>query len=295
MKNKKNVKQWVGIFLFFMIALNRVKLIGYLTENPEIRQTPAGIAVCDINLRVTAKIEREGSLQDSTSFHTVTVWRWNAETLEKYASAGSQVYIEGRLKTDSWQDEAGKNRYKTKIIADDLILLTPKNGAFPALPGTVPFASGLNSAEIIGNITKDIELRQTANGVSVGSFSVATNRKWKDKATNEDKEETEFHNIVAWGNIAEKGEEFLKKGKKIFISGRVHTRSWDTPDGEKRYTTEVIADEIVLPGHESPDVPFETSASVSKSTGSKSEFANEIPEIPAIQYESDIKPEDLPF
>ncbi|MEI7510723.1 MAG: single-stranded DNA-binding protein [Candidatus Peregrinibacteria bacterium] len=279
-----------------MIALNRVKLIGYLTEKPEVRQLPSGVAVCDINLRVTTKINREGSLQDSTSFHTVTLWRWNAENIEKYASVGSQVYIEGSLKTDSWQDENGKNRYKTKVTGDDFILLTPKTGSYPALSSSVPFASGLNSVEIIGNITKDIELKQTTNGISVGNFSVATNKRWKDKITGEDKEETEFHNVVAWSALAEKGEDLLKKGHKIFISGRVQTRSWETPDGEKRYTTEIVAENITLPGHESPDVPFEASASSSYTSSSqKQEFADSMPEIPAIQYESDIKPEDLPF
>lgn len=273
-----------------MISLNRVKLIGYLTETPEVRQTPAGVAVCDINLRVVSKIDRDGSLQDSTSFHTVTVWRWNAETVEKYASVGSQLYIEGRLKTESWQDEGGKARYKTKIIADDLILLTPKNGAFPALPTSTPLASGLNSVELIGNLTKDIELRQTTNGTTVGSFSLATNRKWKEKTTGEDKEETEFHNIVVWGDLATSGNDLLKKGRRIYLSGRVQTRSWDTPTGEKRYTTEIIADQVVLPGHESPDVPFTPPPATPGN-----ELSDEMPDIPAIQYESNIKPEDLPF
>jgi single-strand DNA-binding protein len=284
-----------------MYALNRVKLIGYVMENPEVRSLPNGTEVCDINLKVISKVKKDNSFFDTTSFHTVTCWRNLASIVGQYAKEGSQVFVEGRLKTDTWDGEDGKKRYKTKIVADNLILLTPKNGGFPAIQSKT-FSTGINEVELIGNLTKSIEVRQTPAGHSVGNTSLATNRKWKNLNTNEFQEETEFHNIVLWNELAVNGEKELIKGRKIYLKGRMQTRSWDSPEGEKRYTTEVIAESISLLGNEAPLSTMNNNESYATSTTSLNDkknndlnTENNIPDIPSINYESDIKPEDLPF
>lgn len=100
-----------------------------------------------------------------------------------------------------------------------------------------------NQAIILGNVTKDPELRSTANGQSVVSFSVATNRRWTNK-DGQQQEDTEFHNVVAWGKLAEICGQILYKGRKVLVSGRLQTRNWEAQDGSKRFTTEIVADNV---------------------------------------------------
>ena len=103
----------------------------------------------------------------------------------------------------------------------------------------------VNRVELMGNITNDPNLRTTPNGANVISFGIATNRRFKSQ--NEWKEETQFHNIVVWGNQAVSLSQRIKKGTRIYISGRLSTRSWDDKEtGKKNYKTEVIADQVIL-------------------------------------------------
>jgi len=102
----------------------------------------------------------------------------------------------------------------------------------------------LNRAQIIGNLTRDPEMRFTPNGQAVCSFAVATNRRWKDK-DGSNQEATEFHDIVAWGKLGEIMSQILHKGDKVYIEGRLQTRSWDAQDGSKRQRTEVITEDFV--------------------------------------------------
>lgn len=102
----------------------------------------------------------------------------------------------------------------------------------------------LNKAMIIGNATKDPELRYTPNGKGVCNFSVATNRRYKN-ASGELQEDTQYHEIVAWGKLAELINQFIKKGNRIFVEGRLQTRQWEAPDGGKRYRTEIIMEQFV--------------------------------------------------
>src|SRR4030042_1698783 len=104
----------------------------------------------------------------------------------------------------------------------------------------------LNKVMLIGNLTKDPELRYTPSGAAVCSFRVATNRSWTPSDGGERKEETEFHRIVSWNKLAELCSQLLVKGRKVYVEGRLQTRSWDTPEGEKKYMTEVVAEDMVV-------------------------------------------------
>lgn len=104
-------------------------------------------------------------------------------------------------------------------------------------------ARSFNQVILVGNLTRDPELRTIPSGQQVASFSVATNRSWKNQE-GETQEVADFHNIVAWGRLAELAGQYLTKGRKVLITGRLQTRSWDGEDGKKNYRTEVIANEI---------------------------------------------------
>jgi len=114
---------------------------------------------------------------------------------------------------------------------------------------------GINRAIIIGNLGKDPELRHTGSGLAIASITVATTESWKDGQTGEQKERTEWHRVSAFGRLAEIMGKYLKKGSQVYIEGKIQTRKWQDKDGQDRYTTEIIADEMqMLGGRDNPAV-----------------------------------------
>lgn len=103
----------------------------------------------------------------------------------------------------------------------------------------------LNRAQLIGNLTRDPEVRQTSSGKSVCNFGIATNSRWTD-ASGQVQEKVEFHNIVVWGKLADICAQYVKKGSKIFVEGRIQSREWQGEDGVKRYRTEIVADNMIM-------------------------------------------------
>lgn len=106
----------------------------------------------------------------------------------------------------------------------------------------------VNKVILVGNLGRDAELRYTPGGAAVANFSIATTETWTDKNSGERREQTEWHRVVLWGKQAETLNEYLKKGRQIYVEGRLQTRQWDDRDGNKRYTTEVRSDRLVLLG-----------------------------------------------
>ena len=106
-------------------------------------------------------------------------------------------------------------------------------------------ARSVNKVILVGNLTRDPEMRYIPSGQPVASFGVATNRRWTSK-TDEQKEETEFHNLVAWGKLAELCTQLLKKGRKVYLEGRLQTRSWEGKDGVTRQRTEIVLEDMVV-------------------------------------------------
>ncbi|MBI2950992.1 single-stranded DNA-binding protein [bacterium] len=104
---------------------------------------------------------------------------------------------------------------------------------------------GINKVILIGNLGADPELKYTPSGSAVSNFTLATNESWVD-GKGERQEKTEWHRIVVWGKLAEICNEYLKKGSKVYIEGRLQTRSWDGQDGNKRYTTEIVARDMQM-------------------------------------------------
>ena len=108
--------------------------------------------------------------------------------------------------------------------------------------------AGVNKVILVGRLGQDPELRYTPDGTAVANFSIATSESWKDKSTGEKKEKTEWHKIVAWRKLGELCGEYLAKGRQVYIEGRLQTRDWQDKDGNKRYTTEVVATEVQFLG-----------------------------------------------
>jgi single-strand DNA-binding protein len=106
----------------------------------------------------------------------------------------------------------------------------------------------VNKVMLLGNLGRDPEVRTFPNGDSVCNFSIATSTSWKDKASGEKKEKTEWHNIVMYRKLAEIAGEYLKKGSSVFVEGSLQTRKWQTKEGQDRYTTEVAADTMQMLG-----------------------------------------------
>lgn len=148
----------------------------------------------------------------------------------------------------------------------------------------------LNKVYILGNLTRDPELKSLPSGVQVATFGMATNRVYKDKEGNR-QEQSEFHNIVAFGRQGELCAQYLRKGASALVEGRIQTRSWEQ-NGEKKYRTEIIADSVQFgdrrQGSEGGYQARDQSAPQQKSTPSKAP--------PAIEYpDEEINPDDIPF
>jgi single-strand DNA-binding protein len=163
----------------------------------------------------------------------------------------------------------------------------------------------LNKVLLIGNLTRDPELRSTPSGQSVANFAVATNRVWKDPQSGEKKEAVEFHNIVMWRRLAEIAGQYLHKGSKIFLEGRLQTRSWQDQSGNKKYMTEIVAENMQMldrkPQGGAPYQPAGQPASpaMPPQAGNQQQPAPPQPEeIPTIQIDEnqdEVKIEDIPF
>ena len=106
---------------------------------------------------------------------------------------------------------------------------------------------GVNKVILIGNLGRDPEIRYTRDGTAVANLNIATSESWLD-ANGQRQERTEWHRVVAWGKLAEISKEYLMKGRQVYVEGRLQTRSWDDKQGNKRYTTEVRADQLVMLG-----------------------------------------------
>lgn len=144
----------------------------------------------------------------------------------------------------------------------------------------------LNKAIVIGNLTRDPEVRALPSGVKVASFSVATNRVWKDK-NGAKQENVDYHNIVVFGRQADIVSQYMKKGSSILVEGRMQTRSWEDAGGQKKYRTEIIAERIQFgPRREGGSAPsFESQDTEDNKKA-----------IDTIEYpEEEINPEDIPF
>ena len=164
----------------------------------------------------------------------------------------------------------------------------------------------LNKAFVIGNLTRDPDIKALPSGIKVCTLAVATNRVWKDK-NGVRQESADYHNVVVFGKQAETAGQYLKKGSGVMVEGRMQTRSWDGADGQKKYRTEIVADRVQFgnrpTGGAGAGAPSGGSSSSALSSKSKSPSASsdDMADMPdskgdAIEYpEEEINPEEIPF
>lgn len=147
----------------------------------------------------------------------------------------------------------------------------------------------LNKAFLIGNLTRDPELRTLPSGQPVVNFGVATNRAWKNKE-GQPQQQVEFHNVVMFGRLAEIAKQYLKKGSLVMVEGRIQTRSWEGQDGQKKYRTEIVGEAMQLGPRGAGGINREENAAPHETQKNAPES------LETVEYpEDDIKPEDIPF
>lgn len=158
----------------------------------------------------------------------------------------------------------------------------------------------LNRAQLIGNVTRDPEVRTTPTGQNVCSFSVATNAQWTDAQGNK-QQRAEFHNIVAWGKLADICRQFLGKGRKVYVEGRIQTREWEAQDGAKKTRTEIVADNMIMLDRNGGPAVGGTSASPAvEGSSAPAMTASQQAPTPDASWdkgvgEQEIRIEDIPF
>lgn len=146
-------------------------------------------------------------------------------------------------------------------------------------------STSLNKATLIGNLTRDPELRKTTGGQSVASFSIATNRVFTDAQGNK-KDQADYHNVVAWGRLGEICAQYLTKGKKVYVDGRIQNREWTAQDGTKKYRTEIVIENMIM---------LDGKGMGGSSASRSSDGPGMSDEPPAVPADDEIKLEDIPF
>lgn len=140
--------------------------------------------------------------------------------------------------------------------------------------------AGINKVILVGNLGKDPEVRYLEGGTAVANFPIATSETYKDRTSGERKTNTEWHNIVVWRGLAEIAEKYLKKGSQIYLEGKLRTRQWQDKDGNNRYTTEVVADNLQMLGRKDDNSSAPASKPATPTAPEVDNSANEVDDLP---------------
>ncbi|RDI95910.1 single-stranded DNA-binding protein [Meiothermus sp. QL-1] len=221
-------------------GLNRVTLIGALTQTPELRYTPGGLAVLELNLAGNDLFtDEQGQPREVPWYHRVKLLGRMAEFWNEGLKAGMAVFVDGRLEYRTWEQE-GQKRSSLEIRAERVEALNLEGKPNPTLTdarGQERLREGLNMVMLVGNLTRDAELRYTPQGIAVARLGLAVNERYSTRQGGE-QEKTHFIEAQAWRELAEYASE-LKEGEGVFFLGRLVNDSWTAQDGSKRYVTRV--------------------------------------------------------
>ncbi len=223
-------------------GMNAAYLVGTLVQAPELRYTPGGLAILELNLAgndtVIGDDEREREL---AWYHRATVFGAQAESLSSQLDVGTPVFVEGRLNYRTWEDKEGQKRSSLDINANRVEPMTMGSRGADATvvdaKGQHRLRNALNQVMIVGNLTRDAEMRYTPNGSAVTRFSVAVNERFRGKS-GEDQERTHYVDVNVWRDLAE-GTADLKRGDPVFVIGRLSNDSWTDKEGNRRFTTRI--------------------------------------------------------
>ncbi|MGL4611136.1 MAG: single-stranded DNA-binding protein [Trueperaceae bacterium] len=223
-------------------GLNNIYLAGTLTQTPELTYTAAGLAILKMNLGGNDHvIGDDNTARELAWYHNVTVFGAAAESLANQLQAGTPVFVEGALNYRNWESQDGQKRSALDIKAQRVEIMSfgPRKGETTVLDskGQHRLKNAMNEVRLIGNLTRDAELRYTPSGSAVTRFSMAVNERYRDKS-GADQEKTHYVDVNVWREMAESCGE-LKKGDPVFVIGRLVNDNWTDQEGNKRYTTRV--------------------------------------------------------
>jgi single-strand DNA-binding protein len=280
-------------------GLNNIYLAGTLTQTPELRYTPAGLAILEMNLGGNDHVlGDDNTARELAWYHRVTVFGAAAESLANQLAAGTPVFVEGALNYRNWESPDGQKRSSLDIKAQRVEVITfgPRKGETTVTDsrGQQRLKNALNEVKVIGNLTRDAELRYTPSGSAVTRFSIAVNERYRDKS-GADQEKTHYVDVNVWRDMAESCGE-LKKGDAVFVIGRLVNDNWTDQDGNKRYTTRVEGSRVEYltrgPGMSGTSTRSERPAAASSASAPK----QTAPMGQKLDIDEEFPPEeDLPF
>ncbi len=223
-------------------GLNSIFLVGTLVQPPELKYTAGGLAILELNLAGNDHvIGDDGQLRELAWYHRATVFGSQAEQFGDQLEPGTPLFVEGRLKYRSWETPDGQRRSALDITAQRIEVLSfgsrGENATVADARDQQRLRDAFNEVLIIGNLTRDAELRYTPSGHAVTRFSVAVNERYTDRR-GQDQESTHYVDVNVWRELAEASAE-LRKGDPVFVVGRLVNDSWTDRDGNRRYTTRI--------------------------------------------------------
>ncbi|MFC6592023.1 single-stranded DNA-binding protein [Deinococcus lacus] len=250
-------------------GMNHIFLIGALARDPELRYTQGGIAVFEATVageeRVTGNDGRERNLP---FYHRVSILGKPAEwQAERNYRAGDALMIEGSLEHRSWESPEGGKRSAVNVKAFRMEQLGTQPELIQDAGGGVRMSGGMNEVILIGNLTRDPELRYTPAGDAVLGISLAVNESWKDRQ-GQQQEKTHWIDVTLWRELAEAAKD-LRKGDPVMVRGRLTNESWTDKEGNKRNSTKVEATRVeALSRGAGPGSPAATPAAPRQTAGS---------------------------
>jgi single-strand DNA-binding protein len=231
-------------------GMNKVMIIGFVEREPEIRHTANGQPVSSFTVSTSRHwTTNAGEDRNATEWFNIVAWGDLAEAAETQLQKDQRLYAEGHLQTRSWDDAQGQRHVRTEVVANKLIPMETREAiaARSVEPVTDSLPLCLNRVMVIGNLGRNPEMRYTPDGQAVTSFSLAATRTWTS-AQGGRSDPTEWFNVIAWGSLAEICNQYLTKGRRVYVEGELRTRGWEQPDGSKHYRTELVANEMIMLG-----------------------------------------------
>jgi single-strand DNA-binding protein len=231
-------------------GLNQAVVIGFVEREPEKRYTAEGRAVTVFPISASRRwTTNKGEDRASTEWFNVVTWGELAEKASQRVHLDQRVYAEGHVQTRSWEQPDGERYYRTEFVAQKVIAFEQRGAIdrqdLEAECEVTPVC--LNRVMAIGNLGRDPDLRYTPQGQAVTTFSLAATRSWMTESGDR-QEATEWFNVVAWGSLAEICNQYLSKGRRVYVEGELRTRGWQHANGTKHYRTELVATEMIMLG-----------------------------------------------
>jgi len=231
-------------------GMNKVLIIGFVERDPELRHTANGEPVASFSVSTSRRwTTNSGEDREATEWFHVVAWGALAEAVSRFVEKDQRIYVEGHLQTRSWEDAEGQRHVRTEVVAGKVIPMDDREAVagrdLDAESEETPLC--INRVMVIGNLGRDPEMRYTPEGQAVTSFSLAATCTWTSSNGGR-RDSTEWFNIVSWGSLAEICNQFLTKGRRVYVDGELRTRGWEQSDGKKHFRTELVASEMIMLG-----------------------------------------------